>query len=84
MIMRMMFGGQTDQHDQHKVGFDTDILVSYLHAAGYCNMTQVDNFGLFDDTSTMRYKGVPISLNVQSSVCKEGLEHIHPVLKPKV
>jgi len=34
-IMRIMFGGQTNQYDVHKVGFDFDTLGLYLEEAGF-------------------------------------------------
>ncbi|MFK5985238.1 MAG: hypothetical protein QM479_07410 [Pseudomonadota bacterium] len=32
--------------------------------AGYVNIKKVDSFGLFDDASCFKYKGVAISLNL--------------------
>jgi predicted SAM-dependent methyltransferase len=63
-VMRMMFGGQTDAHDYHFVGFSFDILASYLQAAGFASLQRVEQFGLFNDTSSYAPYGVPISLNV--------------------
>jgi predicted SAM-dependent methyltransferase len=63
-VMRIMFGGQLDPHDFHYVGFDWNILASFLNQAGFSKITQVKEFGLFNDTSTMKVGGVPISLNV--------------------
>lgn len=63
-IMRMMFGGHVDEYDYHYVGLDLDILVSFLTEAGYVNIKRVTEFGLFDDTSNFKFKGVPISLNL--------------------
>lgn len=69
-LMRIMFGGQTDTHDVHKVGFDESILGAYLSAVGFCNLTRVGDFGLFRDSSTMLVKGAPISLNLQAHPCR--------------
>lgn len=33
-VMRMMFGGQTDEHDFHRVGLDEEILAVYLTEVG--------------------------------------------------
>lgn len=63
-VMRMMFGGQTDEHDFHFVGFSFDILASYLQAAGFKSLQRAEQFGLFNDTSNYAPYGVPISLNV--------------------
>ena len=64
MVMRMMYGGQIDPYDFHKVGYSPDILASFLMQAGFENVRLVDNFGIFDDTSKMEFAGRPISLNL--------------------
>jgi predicted SAM-dependent methyltransferase len=64
MVMRMMFGGHIDQYDYHQVGLNEEFLASYLFSAGFTNIRRVAGFGLFNDTSTMLFKGVPISLNL--------------------
>jgi predicted SAM-dependent methyltransferase len=63
-LMQMVFGAQVDPHDFHYVGFDTEMLAYALRVAGFVEMTRVKEFGLFKDTSTMEYRGVPISLNM--------------------
>jgi predicted SAM-dependent methyltransferase len=63
-LMRMMFGGQIDEYDVHKVGFDQDILGMYLQNAGFYDLQVVSDFGLFDDCSSLLFGGVPISLNM--------------------
>lgn len=63
-IMRMIFGGHRDEYDYHVVGLNEEFLTRFLHDAGYVNITRVDNFGLFDDTSTEEFKGAAISLNL--------------------
>jgi predicted O-linked N-acetylglucosamine transferase (SPINDLY family)/predicted SAM-dependent methyltransferase len=63
-IMRMAFGGQTDPHDFHHVGLTFEILEDYLRNAGFSRVERAGEFGLFHDDSTIRYAGVPISLNV--------------------
>ncbi|MFO1320562.1 MAG: methyltransferase domain-containing protein [Burkholderiales bacterium] len=64
MIMRMLFGGHVDQYDYHVVGLNEEFLSMYLSASGFCNLKRVDFFGLFNDTSSLMFKGVPISLNM--------------------
>lgn len=64
MVMRMLFGGHVDRYDYHLVGLNEDFLGSYLHMSGYVNVFRVPQFGLFEDTSTMEFKGVLISLNL--------------------
>jgi predicted SAM-dependent methyltransferase len=63
-VMRMIFGGHVDRYDYHLVGLDEDFLATFLGEAGFVNLRRVLTFGLFDDTSAMMFKGVPISLNV--------------------
>jgi predicted O-linked N-acetylglucosamine transferase (SPINDLY family)/predicted SAM-dependent methyltransferase len=63
-IMRMAFGGQTNPHDFHYVGWTFEFLTDYLQAAGFSRVERVGDFHLFDDTSSQRFSGVPISLNV--------------------
>lgn len=64
MIMRMMFGGQTDAYDFHKVGLTFEFLCGFLKGAGFLYATRAPEFGLFNDTSSMRFLGQLISLNV--------------------
>ncbi|CAK4121968.1 unnamed protein product [Aphanomyces euteiches] len=71
-VMRMIYGGQTDAHDYHKVGFDYDILNGYLTAVGFCSIKRVSDFGLFTDSSRLVFKNRAISLNVIAKACKPG------------
>jgi len=59
-----MFGGHIDQYDYHYVGLDFDILTAFLGQAKFQRVKHVEDLGVFQDTSTLRLKGVPISLNV--------------------
>jgi len=63
-IMRMMFGGQVNEYDVHKVGLDFDTLGMYVEAAGFQDYEQVLEFELFRDCSTIRVLNTLISLNV--------------------
>jgi predicted SAM-dependent methyltransferase len=63
-LMRMMFGGQVNQYDVHKVGFDVDTLALYIEAAGFQDYEPVSEFGLFKDCSSLRVLDTLISLNV--------------------
>jgi predicted SAM-dependent methyltransferase len=63
-LMRVIFGGQTNQFDVHKVGFDEDILAVYLREIGFETYERVEEFGLFDDSSSIRVMGNLISLNI--------------------
>jgi predicted SAM-dependent methyltransferase len=63
-VMRMIFGGHVDKYDYHVVGLNGQFLAGFLHSAGYVNIRSVQNFGMFNDTSSMLFKGVAISLNM--------------------
>ena len=63
-VMRMMFGGQVDQYDFHQIGFSEEILMDYLAAANFKFCQKVDEFGIFNDTSSFKPYGIPISLNI--------------------
>ena len=64
LVMRMAFGGQTDPFDFHYVGLSEDILLSLLKDAGFSRSQRVEEFGLFADTSSYRFGGRLISLNL--------------------
>ena len=63
-IMRMVFGGQVDPFDYHKVGLIEDFLRNDLGKTGFTGFQRVAKFDLFDDTSSYRIGGHLISLNV--------------------
>lgn len=62
-VMRMIYGGQVDDFDFHKCGFNFEILDHYLKQAGFRSVERVGAFGLFSDTSEITYLNAPISLN---------------------
>ena len=63
-VMRMIFGGHVDKYDYHVTGLNAEFLTEFLNAAGYINIRRVQEFGLFNDTSSMLFKGTAISLNM--------------------
>ncbi len=63
-VMRMIFGGHTDDYDYHMIGLNEEFLAMYLKDAGFTNLQRVDVFGLFQDTSTMVFHDELISLNM--------------------
>ena len=63
-VMRIMFGGQTDEFDYHYFGWNYEFLNSYLIEAGFKKNERVKSFNLFNDTSDFAPYGPPISLNV--------------------
>ena len=63
-VMRMIFGGQMDPHDLHKVGLTHEFLDSYLRHAGFVSVERVAAFDLFQDASQIKVSGHLISLNV--------------------
>lgn len=64
VVMRMMFGGQLDDYDYHYIGLNFDLLASFLRDAGFHDLKRVDSFGLFEDTSDLKFGEVPVSLNL--------------------
>lgn len=65
-LMRMIYGGDVGDHDLHHVGFNEGILAGFLAGAGFARVNRVENFGIFEDTSSLKFAGVPISLNVEA------------------
>ena len=63
-LMRIMFGGQTNIHDVHKVGLDDEILGGYLALAGFEGYERIAEFNIFNDCSNIRILDTLISLNV--------------------
>ena len=64
LYTRMLLGGHGDIFDYHKSAFNEEFLSYYLSAAGFSSIRRVEEFGLFDDTSSIRHKGELISLNL--------------------
>lgn len=65
-IMRIMFGGQKNEHDFHKVGLSWVVLQDFLRQAGFFTSQRVDVFDMFDDTNKLEVLGNRISLNVET------------------
>ncbi|MEN9202569.1 MAG: methyltransferase domain-containing protein [Thermostichus sp. DG02_1_bins_55] len=63
-IMRMMFGGQVDEYDYHKVGLSWEHLFMLLSQAGFRIIRKVDRLNLFNDCSELVVFDELISLNV--------------------
>ena len=63
-VMRMMFGGQTDNFDYHYFGWNYEFMNSYLLEAGFKKNEKVKTFDIFNDTSSFAPYGPLISLNV--------------------
>ncbi|WP_448571850.1 class I SAM-dependent methyltransferase [Trichothermofontia sp.] len=62
-LMRIMFGGQTNEFDVHRVGFDADTLAMYLEEAGFQGYEVVEQFDFFSDSSQIKLCDTLISLN---------------------
>lgn len=63
-VMRMIFGGHMDKYDYHVAGLNEEFLTLFLTHVGFVNIRRVPGFGLFQDASSIIFKGVPISLNM--------------------
>ncbi len=66
-VMRMMFGGHVDRYDYHLVGLNEEFLTQFLITAGYSSVERVADLGLFEDTSRLQFRGMPISLNMTAA-----------------
>lgn len=64
LVMRMMFGAHSNAFDYHLVGLNEEFLGEYLRQSGFDLYQKIDEFCIFNDTSSMRFKGELISLNV--------------------
>lgn len=65
-VMRMIYGAQTDPYDFHKTGYTHIFLYAFLQQTGFERIRRVESFGLFQDTTELKYNGIPISLNVEA------------------
>ena len=63
-IISVIYGGQSDPHDFHKIGFTFETLTQYLRGAGFDRIVRVAEFDLFDDASKLKLGPTLISLNV--------------------
>ena len=63
-LMQVVFGGQIDAYDYHKIGLSFEFLSHFLTTAGFINTQRVEEFGIFNDCSAIRVGGRLISLNV--------------------
>jgi predicted SAM-dependent methyltransferase len=67
-IMTMIYGGQTDSHDFHYIGYWPSFLFSVLSHAKFKRFEKVEFFNIFNDTSMMtlptKNGAIPVSLNV--------------------
>jgi protein O-GlcNAc transferase len=63
-IMGLLFGKHENSVDFSKTGFDEQILGEYLRRAGFYSLQRIENFGICNDSSTVRIQGIPASLNM--------------------
>lgn len=72
-LLSILFGGQDNLYNFHKIGFYYDFLNEMLLSFGFCDIIRVENFELFQDTSGMVLdffgKREPFSLNVKARRC---------------
>ena len=62
--MRMIFGGQADPYDYHKVGLIEGFLKKFFSSAGFRSWERVEEFSIFNDASSIRLDKHLISLNM--------------------
>ena len=65
-VMRMMFGGRTTEYDVHHSGLTLEFMTAFLGELDFRDIKRVPEFGVFEDSSTLTFGGVPISLNVEA------------------
>jgi predicted SAM-dependent methyltransferase len=65
-VMRMIYGGQIDPYDFHKVGYTAELLAPMLDAYCFEKIERVPSFGMFQDCSELKLGNYSISLNVQA------------------
>ncbi len=66
-LMSIMFGGQTNEFDVHRVGFDFETLAIYLEEVGFEEYEELTEFNLFKDCSSLRIMDTLISLNMAAT-----------------
>ena len=66
-VSRRIFGGDRDEHDRHCCGFTPDTMIAALEQCGFTDIRKVDSFGLFLDTSEVKFLGHRISLNMEAT-----------------
>jgi predicted SAM-dependent methyltransferase len=55
-----------DAHDIHYSGLTFEFLGKFMAEAGFRNIQRVPEFNEFKDTSSLRFGGVLISLNIEA------------------
>lgn len=65
-VMRMMFGERTTEHDVHRSGLTLEFMLAFLGELGFRDIKRMQEFGMFEDSSTLSFGGVPVSLNVEA------------------
>jgi len=66
-MMCVIFGGQNDAYDFHYFGWSEDLLSDALIRHQFKDIERVEQFGFFDDTSSMRIGEMAISLNLTAT-----------------
>jgi predicted SAM-dependent methyltransferase len=65
-LLKLIYGGQVDEHDIHRAGFVQETLEQLLEQAGFFEIKRVASFGMFQDCSEIQFFGVPVSLNLEA------------------
>jgi protein O-GlcNAc transferase len=63
-IMQVIYGGQVDEFDLHRIGLNFDFMVDYLADVGFTSVEHVESFGLFSDASEAKVRDQRFSLNL--------------------
>jgi|TARA_B110000967_G_C18569609_1_gene404177 predicted SAM-dependent methyltransferase len=63
-LMRMIFGGQVDEHDFHYFGWNYELMSDFLIKANFSKFKKVESHEIFKDYSELKAYGHKISLNM--------------------
>lgn len=66
LAISMMFGGQKDENDIHKLGANYELMKMWLENAGFSSVERVKQFDYFDDSSKTVLCDRFISLNLSA------------------
>jgi predicted SAM-dependent methyltransferase len=63
-IMRIIYGGQVNEYDFHKAGLTQEFLAHLFSQAGFVHFERVQDFGVFEDASSLTFQGNNFTLNM--------------------
>ena len=76
-ILKVIYGAHIDKYDYHVTGFDEEMIRILLFEAGFKHIERCEEFGLFDDCSTLRMNYKLLSLNMVAT--KQEKDNVIPL-----